>query len=143
MIYNHQISSFQELLDKDNSFTVHHFNIQSLTIEMFKVINNIAATIIDNFFTAHHSYTAVSQKFGHCYFLWFFLCYAVIIILLEKKCFPIKRKQGVNNCFKPLILSVFTTVASRLKSERKGKINLETKYNTISTNQSLTLSCFN
>ena len=69
MIYNHQISSFQELLDKDNSFTVHHFNIQSLTIEMFKVINNIAATIIDNFFTAHHSYTTVSQKFGHCYFL--------------------------------------------------------------------------
>ena len=55
MIYNDQISSFQELLDKDNFFTVHHFNIQSLTIEMFKVINNIAATIIDNFFTAHHS----------------------------------------------------------------------------------------
>ena len=28
MIYNDQISSFQELLDKDNSFTVHYFNIQ-------------------------------------------------------------------------------------------------------------------
>ena len=37
----------------------------------------------------------------------------------------------VNNCFKPVISSVFT-VASRLKSEnRKGKINLETKYNMI------------
>ena len=56
MIYNDQISSFQELLDKDNSFTVHHFNIQSLAIEMFKVINNIAATIIDDLFTTHHSY---------------------------------------------------------------------------------------
>ena len=34
---------------------------------------------------------------------------------------PIKRKQGVNDCFKPLIPSVFTTVASRLKSEPKEK----------------------
>ena len=45
----------KELLDKDNSFTVHHFNIQSLAIEMFKVINNIAATIIDDLFTTYHS----------------------------------------------------------------------------------------
>ena len=35
--------------------------------------------------------------------------------------FPIKRKHGVNNCFKPLVLSVFTTVVSRLKSEQKEK----------------------
>ena len=32
-----------------------------------------------------------------------------------------KRKLEVNNCFKPLILSVCTTVASRLKSEQKEK----------------------
>ena len=44
----------KELLDKDNSFTVHHFNIQSLAIEMFKVINNIAAIIIDDLFTTYH-----------------------------------------------------------------------------------------
>ena len=42
MIHNDQISSIQELLGKDNSFTVHHFNIQSLAISMFKVINIIA-----------------------------------------------------------------------------------------------------
>ena len=46
--------------------------------------------------------------------------YAVIIIL-KKQIFPIKGKQGVNNCFKPLISTVFTTVASRLKSEQKEK----------------------
>ena len=45
--------------------------------------------------------------------------YAVIIIL--DFFFLITRKQGVNNCFKPLISSVFTTVASRLKSEQKEK----------------------
>ena len=39
----------------------------------------------------------------------------------EKKKFPIKRKQGVNNCFKPLISSIFTTVASQIKSVQKEK----------------------
>ena len=34
-----------------------------------------------------------------------------------------KRKQGINNCFKALILSVFSTVAYRLKSEQKEKKN--------------------
>ena len=64
MIYNDQFSSFQELLDKDNSFTVHHFNIQSLSlaIEMFKVINNILATIIDDLFTTYHSYNLRSKS---------------------------------------------------------------------------------
>ena len=62
MIYNDQISSFQELLDKDNFFTVHHFNIQSLAIEMFKVINNIAATIIGDLFTTYHSHSPRSKS---------------------------------------------------------------------------------
>ena len=35
--------------------------------------------------------------------------------------FPVKRKQGLNNGFRSLILSVFTTVASRLKSGQKEK----------------------
>ena len=45
MIYNDQISSFQKLLEKNNSFSVHHISIESLATEVFKVINNIAATI--------------------------------------------------------------------------------------------------
>ena len=57
MIYNGQISSFQELFDKDI-----FFNIQSLAIEMFKVINNIAATIIDELFTTYHSYNLRSKS---------------------------------------------------------------------------------
>ena len=62
MIYNDQISSFQELLDRDNSFTVHHFIVQSSAIEMFKVINTIAASIIDNLFTTYHSYDLRSKS---------------------------------------------------------------------------------
>ena len=40
---------------KDNSFTVPHFNIQSLAIEIFKVTNNVGATIIDDLFTIYHN----------------------------------------------------------------------------------------
>ena len=49
--------------------------------------------------------------------------YAVVIInYFGKKCFfLIKRKQRVNNCLKSLISPVFTTVASRLKSEQQEK----------------------
>ena len=45
----------------------------------------------------------------------------LLINYFGKKKIPIKRKQWVNNCFKPLISSVFTTAASRLKSEQKVK----------------------
>ena len=61
----------------------------------------------------------------------FLMQYAVIIIILEKICFLVKRKQGVNNCFTPLIPSAFTTVASRLKSEQKEMEKLILKPNTV------------
>ena len=35
--------------------------------------------------------------------------------------FPIKRKLGVKNCFKSVILSVFTAAASTLKSGQNEK----------------------
>ena len=38
------------------------FNIQSLVIEMFKVINNIDATIIDDLITTYHSYNLRSKS---------------------------------------------------------------------------------
>ena len=52
MIYNGQISSLQELL----------FNIQSLATEIFEVISNIAATIINDLFTTHHGYNLRSKS---------------------------------------------------------------------------------
>ena len=44
--------------------------------------------------------------------------YAIIIIL---EFFFQLRENAVNNCFKSLLSSVFTTVASRLKSEEIEK----------------------
>ena len=51
------------------------------------------------------------------------MCSAVIIYYFGKIFFPIKRKQGVNNCFKSLISSVFTTVKiiSKREREREGE----------------------
>ena len=67
---------------------------------------------------------AVGWKLGHCYFLCeFFGALCGNHYYFGKIFFPIKRKQGVNNCFKPLIVSVFTTVASKLKSEQKKRKN--------------------
>ena len=47
----------------------------------------------------------------------FYLNEKLLIVLQKKKKNPIEIKQQVNNGFKPLTSYVFTTVASRLKSE--------------------------
>ena len=41
IVYNDTIMSFEELLVKDKTFTIHHQNIQSLAIEMYKAVNSL------------------------------------------------------------------------------------------------------
>ena len=48
IVYKDNNSSFKKLLKKDNSFTVHQRNIQSLAIELFKVNVNLSNTITDD-----------------------------------------------------------------------------------------------
>ena len=55
------------------------------------------------------------------FYVIFLMRYAVIIDYHFEKKILIKRKQGVNNCFKPLISSGFTIAASRLRSEQNEK----------------------
>ena len=50
LIYSDYDSFFNELLEKDGSFTVHHCSIQTFAIEMFKVCNNLSETIFSHLF---------------------------------------------------------------------------------------------
>ena len=44
IVYKNNVLSFEELLELDKSFKIHHRNIQSL--ELFKRKNNLSVTII-------------------------------------------------------------------------------------------------
>ena len=42
LVYNNSTSTFADLLSLDNSFSVHHRNLQKLVIEMYKVKHNLS-----------------------------------------------------------------------------------------------------
>ena len=50
VVYKDDVSSFSDLLKKDNAFTIHERNIQSLAIELFKVVNQISPEIMKHVF---------------------------------------------------------------------------------------------
>ena len=53
--------TFEELLEKDNSFTTHHRNLQHLAILMYKVKNNLAPLPIQEIFRVNSSDKANSD----------------------------------------------------------------------------------
>ena len=50
VVYNDRLSTFEELLNKDNSLLVHHRNLQCLATEMFKVHSGEASQILQEVF---------------------------------------------------------------------------------------------
>ena len=56
IVYNDYITSFEDLLKIDNSFEIHHKNIRSLAIELFKVKKGIAKPILCDIFPLRSIY---------------------------------------------------------------------------------------
>ena len=50
VIYNNKTSSFEQLLENDNSVSIHHKNIQTYTTEMYKVTNGLSPEVMNEIF---------------------------------------------------------------------------------------------
>ena len=55
--YDDKTSTFQQLLEKDNSVSIHHRNLQTLATKMFKISNNLSPGIVKEMF---------QERFAHC-----------------------------------------------------------------------------
>ena len=51
IVYNDRDLTFEQLLEKDKSFTIHERNIQKLAVEMYKVKHNLCPKPIQGLFT--------------------------------------------------------------------------------------------
>ena len=51
LIYCDHSSNFQELLQRDNSVTIHQRNIQAPAMLMYKAVNNTAPIIVSELFS--------------------------------------------------------------------------------------------
>ena len=51
LIQNDKLSSYEELLEKDGSLSVHHRNIQSLATEMLQIKHGQSREIVTVIFT--------------------------------------------------------------------------------------------
>ena len=64
LIHNDKLSSYEELLEKDGSVSIHHKNIQSLAIEMFQIKHGQSPEIVSDIFTQTTEHYNFQAKFG-------------------------------------------------------------------------------
>ena len=70
--YQDHISTFQELLNKDNSVSIHHKNLQALAMKMFKIHRGLSPDILGEIFVPKISlhnlcrYNNFERRQVHC-----------------------------------------------------------------------------
>ena len=63
IVYNDTVTSFEDFLIKDKSFTIHHQNIQFLAIEIYKAIHNLpGGNLRELFVRNNHNYNLGSKS---------------------------------------------------------------------------------
>ena len=61
--YNDYLSDFKVLLEKDNSVTIHQRNIQALTLEVYKTLNDLNPGFMSEiFYLKQHEYPTRNQQ---------------------------------------------------------------------------------
>ena len=51
LVYTDKNLTFEQMLEKDGSFTIHQKNLQKLAIEMYKVKNGLSSELMADLFT--------------------------------------------------------------------------------------------
>ena len=65
IVYKNHNGTFQDLLNLDNGFTIHERNLQKLSIEMYKIKNQLAPTLIQGLFSEHDN--TYNLRNGRCW----------------------------------------------------------------------------
>ena len=65
IVYSDYISSFEELLERDNSVSIHIRNIQTLAIELYKVVNKLSPNIMNQVFPLKDTVAYPSRQVFH------------------------------------------------------------------------------
>ena len=66
IVYSDNTSSFEELLETDNSVSVHHRNIQVLATELYKIVNGLSPEIMKVFlFNENTTYDTRDKRKFH------------------------------------------------------------------------------
>ena len=62
IIYDDDVSTFDQLLAMDKSFCIHHQNIQRLLIEIYKALHDISGNILKELFMKRESIVSLHSK---------------------------------------------------------------------------------
>ena len=62
IVYSDNTSSFEELLETDNSVSVHHRNIQVLANELYKIVNSLSPEIMKEVFLFNNNTSLTQEK---------------------------------------------------------------------------------